>query len=108
MPKQGGNRKRNESFLTRSVNSVFAFVRFAEFEILFVLFFLVAFIIFKDLGEDSLRKNLVLAKVGVRKMEKDEFEELAALKYQLFPLTARPEYNQILVKKPGGPDWWSD
>ncbi|GMP67952.1 hypothetical protein CsSME_00027745 [Camellia sinensis var. sinensis] len=50
MPKQGGNRKRNESFLTRSVNSVFAFVRFAEFEILFVLFFLVAFIIFKDLG----------------------------------------------------------
>ncbi|XP_028056288.1 uncharacterized protein LOC114260399 [Camellia sinensis] len=71
MPKQGGNRKRNESFLTRSVNSVFAFVRFAEFEILFVLFFLVAFIIFKD-------------------------------------LTARPEYNQILVKKPGGPDWWSD
>ncbi|CAL5406881.1 unnamed protein product [Camellia sinensis] len=102
MPKQGGNRKRNESFLTRSVNSVFAFVRFAEFEILFVLFFLVAFIIFKDLGEDSLRKNLVLAKVRVRKMEKDEFEELAALK------TARPEYNQILVKKPGGPDWWSD
>ncbi|KAL7185113.1 hypothetical protein ACSBR2_027112 [Camellia fascicularis] len=71
MPKQGGNRKRNESFFTRSVNSVFAFVRFAEFEILFVLFFLVAFIIFKD-------------------------------------LTARPEYNQILVKKPGGPDWWSD
>ncbi|XP_021899451.1 uncharacterized protein LOC110824456 [Carica papaya] len=21
-------------------------------------------------------------------------------------LTARPEYNQILVKKPGGPDFW--
>lgn len=20
--------------------------------------------------------------------------------------TSRPEYNQILVKKPGGPDWW--
>ncbi|XAR64884.1 hypothetical protein NMG60_11008770 [Bertholletia excelsa] len=64
-------RKRNDqSFLTRAVNSVFAFVRLAEFEILFVLFFLVAFLIFKD-------------------------------------LTARPEYNQILVKKPGGPDWWS-
>ncbi|KAK6144974.1 hypothetical protein DH2020_021803 [Rehmannia glutinosa] len=57
------------SLLTRSVDSVFAFVRFAEFEILFVLFFLVAFLIFKD-------------------------------------LTSRPEYNDILVKKPGGSDWW--
>ncbi|KAG8390750.1 hypothetical protein BUALT_Bualt01G0116000 [Buddleja alternifolia] len=57
------------SLLTRAVNSVFNFVRFAEFEILFVLFFLVAFLIFKD-------------------------------------LTSRPEYNDILVKKPGGPDWW--
>ncbi|PIN03429.1 hypothetical protein CDL12_24045 [Handroanthus impetiginosus] len=57
------------SLFTRGVNSVFAFVRFAEFEILFVLFFLVAFIIFKD-------------------------------------LTSRPEYNDILVKKPGGNDWW--
>ncbi|CAI9090903.1 OLC1v1025787C2 [Oldenlandia corymbosa var. corymbosa] len=55
--------------LTRAVNSVMAFVRFAEFEILFVLFFVIAYIIFKD-------------------------------------LTSRPEYNQILVKKPGGPDWW--
>ncbi|KAL7148479.1 hypothetical protein ABFS83_06G180900 [Erythranthe nasuta] len=58
------------SFLTRGVNSVFTFVRFAEFEILFVLFFLVAFLIFKD-------------------------------------LTSRPEYNDILVKKPGGSDWGS-
>ncbi|KAL3520538.1 hypothetical protein ACH5RR_018687 [Cinchona calisaya] len=57
------------SLLTRAVNSVFAFVRLAEFEILFVLFFLIAYIIFKD-------------------------------------LTSRPEYNQILVKQPGGPDWW--
>ncbi|KAL6504001.1 hypothetical protein OROGR_025924 [Orobanche gracilis] len=57
------------SLLTRAVNSVFVFVRFAEFEILFVLFFLVAFLIFKD-------------------------------------LTSRPEYNDILVKKPGGNDWW--
>ncbi|KAI3956092.1 hypothetical protein MKW98_027406, partial [Papaver atlanticum] len=41
------------------------------FEILFVLFFLIAFIIFKD-------------------------------------LTSRPEYNQILVKKPGGSDFWGN
>ncbi|KAL3650124.1 hypothetical protein CASFOL_006527 [Castilleja foliolosa] len=59
------------SLLTRGVNSVFEFVRFAEFEILFVLFFLIAFILFKD-------------------------------------LTSRPEYNDILVKKPGGNDWWSN
>ncbi|KAI3762315.1 hypothetical protein L1987_52740 [Smallanthus sonchifolius] len=62
-------RRDDESSLTRAVDSVFRFVRFAEFEILFVLFFVVSFIIFKD-------------------------------------LTSRPEYNQILVKKPGGPDWW--
>ncbi|KAL6316934.1 hypothetical protein AAG906_024472 [Vitis piasezkii] len=64
-----GGSNRNPSTFTRAVNSVFAFVRYAEFEILFVLFFLIAFIIFKD-------------------------------------LTSRPDYNQILVKKPGGPDWW--
>nr|XP_016481305.1 PREDICTED: uncharacterized protein LOC107802345 [Nicotiana tabacum] len=56
------------SLMTRAVNSVFTFVRFAEFEILFVLFFLIAYLIFKD-------------------------------------LTSRPEYNQILLKKSGGPDW---
>ncbi|XP_058093330.1 uncharacterized protein LOC131239578 [Magnolia sinica] len=58
-----------ESLLTRAVNSVFAFVRLAEFEILFFLFLIIVFIIFKD-------------------------------------LTSRPEYNQILVKKPGGSDFW--
>ncbi|KAJ8634307.1 hypothetical protein MRB53_027643 [Persea americana] len=58
-----------ESALTRAVNSVFAFFRLAEFEILFFLFFLIAFLIFKD-------------------------------------LTSRPEYNQILVKKPDGGDFW--
>ncbi|KAK1431513.1 hypothetical protein QVD17_07973 [Tagetes erecta] len=68
--RSGGVRRRDdESLLTRCVDSVFRFLRYAEFEILFVFFFLVAFIIFKD-------------------------------------LTSRPEYNQILVKKPGGPDWW--
>nr|GEX22365.1 GRIP and coiled-coil domain-containing protein [Tanacetum cinerariifolium] len=65
----GRLRREDESLITRCVDSVFKFVRFAEFEILFLLFFLIAFLIFKD-------------------------------------LTSRPEYNKILVKKPGGPDWW--
>ncbi|XP_010245964.1 PREDICTED: uncharacterized protein LOC104589364 [Nelumbo nucifera] len=60
---------RNESAFTRAVNAVFAFVRLAEFEILFFLFLVITFIVFKD-------------------------------------LTSRPEYNQILVKKPGGNDFW--
>ncbi|KAI9100149.1 hypothetical protein K1719_024367 [Acacia pycnantha] len=59
----------NPSALTRAVESVFAFVKFAEFEILFVLFFVIAYVTFKD-------------------------------------ITSRPEYNQILVKKPGGVDLW--
>jgi hypothetical protein len=37
------------SLLTRAVDSVFRFVRLAEFEILFVLFFVIAFLLFKDL-----------------------------------------------------------
>ncbi|CAI0469741.1 unnamed protein product [Linum tenue] len=64
-----GARRRDESMLTRMVNSVFSFLKYAEFEILFVLFFVVAFVVFKD-------------------------------------LTSRPEYNQILVKKPDSGDWW--
>ncbi|RDY05328.1 hypothetical protein CR513_10849 [Mucuna pruriens] len=55
---------RNESLLTRAVRAVFAFVRNAEFEILFFLFFFIAYLLFKD-------------------------------------ITSRPEYNQLLVKKPG-------
>ncbi|KAL9684150.1 hypothetical protein QQ045_021584 [Rhodiola kirilowii] len=49
---RGGNRpgrSTHESGLTKAVDAVFAFVRFAEFEILFVLFFLVTFLVFKDL-----------------------------------------------------------
>ncbi|URD75830.1 hypothetical protein MUK42_33719 [Musa troglodytarum] len=46
-----------ESLLTRAVSSVFAFVRLAEFEILFFLFFFVAFIIFKDLGKTHSRRH---------------------------------------------------
>ncbi|XP_068665513.1 uncharacterized protein [Aristolochia californica] len=58
-----------ESTLTRVVNAVFDFFRLAEFEILFGLFLLIAFLVFKD-------------------------------------LTSRPEYNQILVKKPKDGDFW--
>ncbi|GFZ14524.1 hypothetical protein Acr_24g0007140 [Actinidia rufa] len=57
MPKRvGGGRNRNESYLTQAVTSVFSFVRFAEFEILFVLFFIIAFLIFKDLVSHSLTR----------------------------------------------------
>ncbi|XP_074310705.1 uncharacterized protein LOC141646699 [Silene latifolia] len=69
----GGSRRQQQqqqqSWLSTLVDSIFSFVRAAEFEILFVVFFLIAFLIFKD-------------------------------------LTSRPEYNQILVKKPGGHDGW--
>ncbi|KAH7445330.1 hypothetical protein KP509_01G002700 [Ceratopteris richardii] len=37
------------SLLTRAVNRILAFVRFAEFEILFILFLIIVFLIFKDL-----------------------------------------------------------
>jgi hypothetical protein len=50
----GTMREKEESAMTRAVNSVFNFVRFAEFEILFFLFFFIAFILFKDLVSFSL------------------------------------------------------
>ncbi|KAM6592681.1 uncharacterized protein LOC115708740 [Cannabis sativa] len=68
-PGRLGSRNQKESAITRVVNSVFGFVKMAEFEILFVLFFVIAFLIFKD-------------------------------------LTSRPEYNQLLVKKPEGGSIW--
>ncbi|KAF3444242.1 hypothetical protein FNV43_RR13932 [Rhamnella rubrinervis] len=49
MARRAGSRSKNESVLTRSVNKVFGFLKSAEFEILFVLFFVIAFLIFKDL-----------------------------------------------------------
>ncbi|KAL9425716.1 hypothetical protein AB3S75_032640 [Citrus x aurantiifolia] len=67
--KRAGTRNKNESAFSRAVSAVFAFVRLAEFEILFFLFLVITFIVFKD-------------------------------------LISRPEYNQILVKKPGGVDLW--
>ncbi|TVU04948.1 hypothetical protein EJB05_48093, partial [Eragrostis curvula] len=45
----GGRRREDPGLMTRAVDKVFRFVRLAEFEILFVLFFLIAFILFKDL-----------------------------------------------------------
>jgi hypothetical protein len=45
----GGGRREDPGLLTRAVDKVFRFVRLAEFEIFFVLFFLIAFILFKDL-----------------------------------------------------------
>ncbi|CAB4302375.1 unnamed protein product [Prunus armeniaca] len=53
MGKRVGSRNSNESALTRWVQSVFGFVKFAEFEILFVLFFVIAFLVFKDLTSYS-------------------------------------------------------
>ncbi|WMV19569.1 hypothetical protein MTR67_012954 [Solanum verrucosum] len=57
---RGGRRDEvpSRSILTRAVDSVFDFVRLAEFEILFVFFFVVAYVIFKDLGQSSSRKKL--------------------------------------------------
>lgn len=59
----------NESAVSRLLNNILAFARFAGYEIFFILFFLVAFFFFKN-------------------------------------LTSRPEYSQILRKKPGGADSW--
>ncbi|KAF2603776.1 hypothetical protein F2Q70_00027169 [Brassica cretica] len=41
--------RRDDSILTQFVDSVFSLFRLAEFEILFVLFFIIAYVIFKDL-----------------------------------------------------------
>uniref|UniRef100_A0A251SJK2 Putative dnaJ domain-containing protein n=1 Tax=Helianthus annuus TaxID=4232 RepID=A0A251SJK2_HELAN len=59
MAKRSGTARRrdDESVPTRAIDSVFRFVRFAEFEILFILFFVIAFIIFKDLKLYGKRYN---------------------------------------------------
>ena len=44
--------------MTRAVNAVFDFVRFAEFEILFFLLFFIAFLLFKDLVSLSLSLSM--------------------------------------------------
>ncbi|KAF5207753.1 GRIP/coiled-coil protein [Thalictrum thalictroides] len=59
-----GGTNRNESALTRSVNAVFEFVRVAEFEILFLLFFVIAFLIFKDLTSKPEYNQIFVKKLG--------------------------------------------
>ncbi|PWZ04336.1 hypothetical protein Zm00014a_025905 [Zea mays] len=44
-----GRRADDPGLLKRAFDRVFRFVRLAEFEIFFVLFFLIAFFLFKDL-----------------------------------------------------------
>ncbi|XP_078151827.1 GRIP/coiled-coil protein isoform X2 [Carex rostrata] len=53
-----------ESGLSKAVNSVFAFVRLAEFEILFVLFFIITFLIFKDLTSRPEYNDIFVKKPG--------------------------------------------
>ncbi|KAH7423807.1 hypothetical protein KP509_12G074700 [Ceratopteris richardii] len=48
MRRQTGSSNR-PSLLTRGVQNVLSFVRLAEFELLFVLFFVILFLVFKDL-----------------------------------------------------------
>jgi len=52
--------RRDDSLLTRFVDSVFYFFRLAEFEILFVLFMLITYVIFKDLVNSSDYRGYVL------------------------------------------------
>ena len=55
MARAGGrSRNGNESMVVGFLKTAFRFLKMAEFEILFVLFFIVAFIIFKDLVSFSL------------------------------------------------------
>ncbi|MFS7910350.1 putative Chaperone J-domain superfamily [Helianthus anomalus] len=60
MAKRSGTARRrdDESVPTRAIDSMFWFVRFTEFEIQFILFFVIAFIIFKDLLYDKLCNGL--------------------------------------------------
>ncbi|PQM35573.1 uncharacterized protein Pyn_26786 [Prunus yedoensis var. nudiflora] len=64
MGKRVGSRNSNESALTRWVRSVFGFVKFAEFEILFVLFFVIAFLVFKDLTSRPEYSQILVKKAG--------------------------------------------
>ncbi|KAG6526336.1 hypothetical protein ZIOFF_016319 [Zingiber officinale] len=64
MHRRGGAAVRRESLLTRAVSSVFAFVRLAEFEIVFILFLVVAFLIFKDLTSRPEYNQIFVKKPG--------------------------------------------
>ncbi|XP_074563458.1 uncharacterized protein LOC141820073 [Curcuma longa] len=64
MQRRGGAAVRREPLLTRAVRSVFAFVRLAEFEILFFLFLVIAFLIFKDLTSRPEYNQIFVKKPG--------------------------------------------
>lgn len=135
--------------LTAAVTNIFEFVRLAEFEILFFLFLIIAFIMFKDLvsflflfflfliyckflGPEQFA-NLMFRDVDCflwthflsQKGYDDKINPNPFLIYNYLDIwskkglncfgmnwvcvglqTSRPEYNQLLVKKPGGVDWW--
>ncbi|XP_024532805.1 uncharacterized protein LOC112346984 [Selaginella moellendorffii] len=52
------------SLLTRAVSSIFAFVRLAEFEILFVLFFVIVFLLVKDLTSRPEYNQILVRREG--------------------------------------------
>ncbi|XP_020089584.1 uncharacterized protein LOC109711094 [Ananas comosus] len=60
----GGGEVRRGSAVTRAVDAVFAFVRMAEFEILFFLFLVVAFLLFKDLTSRPEYNQIFVKKPG--------------------------------------------
>ncbi|KAG6483163.1 hypothetical protein ZIOFF_059803 [Zingiber officinale] len=64
MQRRGGAAIRREPLLTRAVSAVFSFVRIAEFEILFFLFFVIAFLIFKDLTSRPEYNQIFVKKPG--------------------------------------------
>ncbi|KAL3523328.1 hypothetical protein ACH5RR_016162 [Cinchona calisaya] len=96
---RGGGRQDYDSpsLLTRAVNSVFAFVRLAEFEILFVLFFLIAYVIFKDLRfYDRMR---IWFRGAIRRgvLEEDELHENLSKKRIIPIFNKRGKYNERLA-----------
>ncbi|KAJ0079122.1 hypothetical protein Patl1_23627 [Pistacia atlantica] len=113
-------RNREESALTRGVTAVFSFVKFAEFEVLFLLFFIIAFIVFKDLVLMPLQLVIVVEEfsvllwipsvqiqsLGFRAQSVNTRKLGGQSKENAILSMSRPEYNQILVKKPGGIDLW--
>ncbi|PKI58616.1 hypothetical protein CRG98_021005 [Punica granatum] len=64
MRERTGRRAGRESMLTQAVNEVFRLVKLAEFEILFFLFFVIAFIIFKDLTSRPGYNQILVKKSG--------------------------------------------
>lgn len=77
--KRAGTRNKNESAFSRAVSAVFAFVRLAEFEILFFLFLVITFIVFKDLVRHS--RFFIFYFYVVKKGEKKTDLEFSCKRY---------------------------